>query len=274
MKKILFYLSLASVLLGLSLVCIPVFAQSSSVAVVGVSTASSTARKTARLEATATRLQTRANTEIDRRVTALNKLQTKIQEMKKVTDTEKSSLTSAVQAQINLLNNLKTKISADTDSATLKTDVQSITKAYRIYALILPQTSILAAADRLSSTTDLLSAFETKLQARIATDQTAGKDVTSTQASIADMTAKIADAKTQAQAAIAGVSGLVPDNGDKTIAASNLAALKTARNAIKTGTQDLKTAYKDGLAVRLDLKKIEKVTATSTSSVASTTVSQ
>ena len=264
MKKT-FSFGILIIALGLLVASTPVFANTPAMST------TTTARKIAKLEATAVRLQTRANTEIDRRLGALNKLSTKIQDMKKISTTDKNAFVATTKSQINTLNDLKIKIGADTDAATLKTDVQSITKSYRIYALILPQIAIAAAADRLSSTTDLLVALQTKLQARIVTDQTAGKNVSALQTNMTDITAKIADAKLQIQAAVSGVAELKPDNGDATILAANNTALKTARTAIKTGTQDLKTAYKDAQAIRLSLKKIEKATATSTAVTASTT---
>ena len=63
------------------------------------------------------------------------------------------------------------------------------------------------------------------------------------------MTAKISDAATQAAAASAEVSGLMPDNGDKTVMASNTAALKDARSKIQAATKDIQAAYKDAQAV-------------------------
>ena len=78
------------------------------------------------------------------------------------------------------------------------------------------------------------------------------------------MNAKIAAANAQSTQAIAGISNLKPDNGDKTVMTANTTALKTARTAIKTGTQDLKDANKDAVKVRQDLQSFAPVTATTT----------
>ena len=59
------------------------------------------------------------------------------------------------------------------------------------------------------------------------------------------MNAKIADANTQAKAAVSGISGLQPDNGDQTVMQSNTAALKAARVDIQTAQNDLVAARKD-----------------------------
>ncbi len=189
--------------------------------------------------------KSKANLEIDRRVTGLTKLIVRIQEMKKINDSEKSSLTGIVQNEINSLNSLKAKIAADTDVAALKADVQSITKSYRIYALVIPQATIMAAADRILGTVSSTNELVIKIQARITEAQTAGTDVSSLQATLADLTAKLADANTQAQTAITQVSGLVPDEGDQAKFDANKQVLKDAREKIRTAHQDLQTARKD-----------------------------
>ncbi|HAO64846.1 TPA: hypothetical protein DCQ44_02590 [Candidatus Taylorbacteria bacterium] len=231
------------------------------------STASSTLmRQALKLDATNTRLQGQADKEITRRLDLLNKMAARIEEMKKVSAAGKASLSTDLQAHVNLLNNLSTKIKADTDAATLKSDVQSIAKAYRVYMLVMPQLQITVAADRLASTSDLLTNFALKLQERITTSQTAGTDVTALQTLLTDMNAKIADAKVQAAAAIAKVTGLTPDSGDAAVQASNQFALKAAREDIRVGTQDIKAANKDANQIRVGLNVHVKANATSTAS--------
>lgn len=278
MKKTL--ISFAAVaFVGVIMLASPVFAQNERLNTKPViksitaasSTASTTIKRAAKLDQETARLQTRAGQEIDRRIAGLNKLQDKIQGMKKISASDKTSFATTVQGQINLLENLKIKINADIDAATLKADVQFITKAYRIYALILPQIEIVAAADRLASTTGLVSAYAAKLQIRITAAQTEDKNITPLQLLLTDMNAKISDANVQSAKAIVGVISLKPDNGDKTLMASNTTALKAAQTIIKTGTQDVKDANKDALKIRAGLKAFTSTTATST---ATTTISR
>jgi hypothetical protein len=187
----------------------------------------------------------RADAQIDARITALNNLEARIGQMTKVTSDQKASLDASIQASINDMTALKAKIDADTDNATLKADIQSITKSYRIYILVLPQGRITAAADRIITIVGLFNDLSLKLQARISAAQAAGQNVTALNASLSDMNAKTADANVQAQAAINEVVVLKPDNGDKTIMASNDAALKDARAKLKVAMGDLKTARQD-----------------------------
>jgi hypothetical protein len=196
-----------------------------------------------------TAAKTRADREIDARIASLVKLQTRINEMKKISASDKASLTATLAGAVTSMTNLKAKIDADTDNATLKSDIQSITKSYRIYLLVLPQGRIMAAADRSLTTADLFADIHTKLAARIATAEAAGKDVTALKASLADMDAKAADAKAQAQGAIDLVANLKPDNGDKTIFQSNQTAFKNARTKIRAATADLHTARKDANSI-------------------------
>ncbi len=105
----------ATIVSGLLLgVALPAFAQ----------TETSSTRAAARQAALITRAQGRADQEIARRVAALNVLNTRIQAMQKLSADEKTSLASAIQAQLTELATLKTKIDADTDATTLKTDIQ------------------------------------------------------------------------------------------------------------------------------------------------------
>jgi hypothetical protein len=212
---------------------------------------------------------TRADTEITNRLDALNKVSARIQDIKNLDATDKASLSSEIQSQIDTMNGLKTKIDADTDAATLKTDIASITADYRIYALVIPQAQIVAAADRLKTIALDLSIVATKLQSRMTAAQAAGNDITTLQASLADIQAKTSDAQTQAQAAVSAVASLTPDQGNQTTAAANEAALKQARAALKTGTADVQAARKDAGSI-IKALQVFHTPSSSASSTAST----
>lgn len=212
----------------------------------------------------------RGDTDIEARITALTKLNTRVQEMKNGSAALKANIASQIQTNISNLTALKAKIDADTDAATARSDSQSIFNSYRIYALLVPQTWILASADRVTAIAQLMTTLGAKIQARISADQAAGKDVTALAAAYADMNAKIADANTHAAAAEASVSGLTPDQGDKTKAAANRAALVAARGHIKMAAQALQAARADIKTILQGLKALGG----SASVTASTTVSQ
>lgn len=230
-----------AVLLGLATLA-PVFALAQTNVGVSASTSVSGSAKFTALE---TKAKDKGDKEIDRRIAALNDLNTRVQAMQRVSDAFKQSLNATISAEISSLTALKAKIDGDTDSATLKADIKSITDGYRIFALVLPQGRIAAAADRIATIVNMLGTLGSKLQARVQTAGAAGNDVTALNALLADMSAQLSDAQTQAQAAITVSATLQPDGGDKTKMASNLSALKQARADIVAAQKDLAAARKD-----------------------------
>lgn len=212
-------------------------------------TASTTA-ETARIA----RAKDKAAQEIDRRIEALTSLMTRIDAMNKVSDTLKANLKTNVQTQIDGFTALKAKIEADTDLATLKTDIKSITESYRIYMLVLPQGRISAASDRMATIINMMASTGTKLQARINAAAQAGNDTTAVAAALADLGTQLTSAQTHAQTAINTVAPLVPDNGDKTVIESNKAALEKARQELKAGQAAIVAGRKDIATILKGLK--------------------
>ncbi len=200
-----------------------------------------------------TNLRTRAGLEINRRVASLNKLITKIGGLKRLTADQKSSLTIQVQTEITNLNTIKTKIDADSDLETLKTDTKSIVTSYRVYALFMPKIEILAASDMLIETSDKISSIAAKLQTKVDEAKVKGKDVTALQTTISDIQGKIADAKTQAQNAQNAVIPLTPDGYP-----GNKATLQSARAMLVAGRKDLEAIRLAIKTVRLDSQTFRK----------------
>ena len=148
---------------------------------------------------------------------------------------------------------LKTKINADTDMATLKTDVQSITKSERVYMLVVPQTAILSAADRINTVATMLSGIQAKLASRLAALPAGGSNPT-LNSDLSDMQAQINNALTEAQSATSDVANLQADNGVQSTLAANNVALKNARAQIVNAQKDLKAAQKDARDILQGLK--------------------
>jgi hypothetical protein len=248
-----------------------VSASASASANTSTSGAGTSVTASAKLTAAETKAITRGDTEIDRRTAALTDLNTRIQAMQKVTDTFKAGISASITNEISTLAGLKAKIDADTDITTLKTDIQSITASYRVFALVLPQGRIAAAADREVTLVSMMSTLGTKLQARIQAAQQGGTDVTAMNASLTDMAAKLKDAQTQAEAAVTASSSLTPDGGDKTKMAANTTALKTARADLKAAQTDLVAARADVKTIITALGKVKTSTTASTTTTTTTT---
>jgi hypothetical protein len=221
---------------------------------------------TAKLDAKATAAKAKGDQEIDRRIQALNDLNTRVDNMQRVTATFKQNLSGNIQTQITGLTQLKAKIDADTDLATLKTDIQSVTQSYRIFALVLPMSRIAAQADREVTIITMMNQLGAKLQARISAAQQAGGNTSALLATLTDLSNKLADASTQAQAGVSVSAALTPDNGDKTKMAQNAAALKTARADLEVSQKDLIAARKDVQTIIAGLAKLPTGTASSSAS--------
>lgn len=185
-------------------------------------------------------LKARATADIDKRVTRLNAQITRVGDMERLGAEQKASITAELSAQVTTLTALKAKIALDADVATVKEDMKTIAKAYRVYLVTMPKAAITAAADRIMNVAAQMEAFSTKLSARVSASTSA--EVTT---ALSNMNTKIADAKVQAQAGAALVANLSADNGDTAIAAANAEALKAAKVKIDAAQQDLKTARKD-----------------------------
>lgn len=183
--------------------------------------------------------------EIDRRVDSLSKLIDKINAMKKLSATSKSAFSSQLQTEIDSLNSLKTKIQADTDIDTLKTDLQSVVKDYRVYALYLPKMRIFIAADRLGVAADNLSGYSQTLSSKINEKETAGEDMSEEKQTLAEINSLVTSAKDKYSQAIALATPLLPENYP-----DNKDTIKQAQDLIKQGAKDLKSAFEKSVELR------------------------
>lgn len=229
----------------------PVFADTATGASLNTTVKTATGTK---LLATETKLRDKSTADIQKRIEDLTALSARISTMTHLSASTKTSLTALIQSNITELTALQAKIAAETIGTNLKADVASIATSFRIYRLIEPEIHILAAADRAGTIGDMMTAMNAKFDSRIAAATAAGKDTSAITSARADMTAKIADSKIQINAAIAGVSALSPDNGDKTILASNTAALQKARADLRVASSDLTAANKDIKSIVAALK--------------------
>ena len=271
-------IAILSVGLGALLIAstaLPAFAQTG--VGLGVSASATTSVGSVTVSATLiAKVQARADEEITRRLTALNALATRVSEMKNLSASEQTTLATNIQTQITAMNTLQTQIAADVAAnnvTQLRADVKSITISYRIFILIIPQGYIEAASDRVETIVGIMNDLGTKFQTRITAAQTAGDNVTAVSATFADFNAKVSDANTQAQTAVAEVVSLMPDNGVQSVMQSNTAALKDARSKIQTAQQDFVAAHQDAQTIATDLKSFE-VSPSATTTVTATTSTQ
>ena len=199
------------------------------------------------------RLKEKAVREIDRRIASLTKLIERINAVKRLTTDQKNTMVGQITTEITNLTTLKTKISGDTDIVTLRTDVQSIVKSYRIYALYIPKITIIANADKILNLIEgEMATLTAKLQLRIDEAKAKGINVDAMVSLMTQRKEKLDEATTQANNAIAKVTALTPDGWP-----GNISELQAARDMLKTARKDLNDAQKFASQVRVQLVQVK-----------------
>jgi hypothetical protein len=210
-------------------------------------TPSATPSNTQRLAA----LKAKGAAEISRRITNLNSALGKLQASKTLKATDKQTLVSQVQAELNGLAALNTKLAADTDLTTARADVQSIYTDYRVYYLMLPKTRLVSAADSFDVVEGKLTDLAAKLQARITAAKNAGQNVAAAQADLNDLTSKNQAAASISTGMIPGLLALQPSDYN-----SNHQVLTSYRQQLATAKTDLTAAVIDAKEIVAILKAL------------------
>lgn len=206
--------------------------------------------------------------EIDKRIENLNKTIEKIVGAKNISESDRLSLKSSVEGEITRLEALKSKISSSTDLKTVQADTKTVISGSRINALVIPKITILASVSKVNTVATMLDTVALKLQTRIDTIKTEGKDVSKAETLMLDVKSNISKAKEEALTAETTIKNLVADNGDKTKLADNNTNLKSARESIKKAQQYLaKTRGLEGqITAMLNPEYKERATTTKATS--------
>lgn len=230
--------SLASSLTVLTMAVLPTSALSTPKSLAASTNGTSSADK-ARIQ----RIITRGNAEIDRRLATLKSLAGKVSGTTKLTASDQASLVSEVSDETTGLTNLRAKLDADTTVADAQTDAQSIITGYRVYALVVPKIGLVKTADDQQVAEAKFLALVPKLQSRIDTAKAAGKNVSSLQSGVNDMTTNLNNAQAISASVESSVVILQPSdiNADHTILSGYRDKLKTAQTDIRTAVSDAKS---------------------------------
>lgn len=199
-------------------------------------------------------LKDRADREIDRRVTSLTALMSRITDLKRLTAGQKSSFSSQIQANISDLERVKTKIANDSDLAAMRSDVKSITESYRIYLVFIPKIHFLAAIDATASAQTKLGNIATELDGKLKTLAANGADVSHLQADLNDMNARLSDASSQTSALENKLITVTPDGypGNRTV-------LVDGKNTMASIRKDLADARADARKIVDGIKSLAAV---------------
>lgn len=146
------------------------------------------------------RLKQQGDKMIDKRITSLNALITRINNDKNLTSDEKTTLSSDVQNAINGLTALKTKIAGDTTVADLKTDIKQIIINYKVYEILEPKMRILMIIDNLQDISNRLGLLSPKLQTFINDLKAQNKNVSDLQILLDDINSSLSVINTKLSA--------------------------------------------------------------------------
>jgi hypothetical protein len=174
---------------------------------------------------------------IDQRVRDLTKSKTKIAKSK-LTDAQKTTLTTKVDEQIAKLNDLRAKISSGTDLVEVKALVQSIYTDYRIYAVFLPKISLYEAIyghqNYLTKLNDYLASWQTKIDQL---KEKHKKDIDARQADLDKAKAIVPTIQPKLDVLMQKTNELVPSDYPATY--------KTEIDAIRAGLKEISGLYKN-----------------------------
>jgi hypothetical protein len=184
-------------------------------------------------------LKAKGATEIDRRLQNLAGALDKLSNSTTLTAADKAALTKQLNDEVSGLTALKTKLAAETTVAGARADVQSIVLDYRVYALMLPKTRMMASADRFAVVETKL----TKLHDELAAKATSSAD----KSKLADMSSQIANASAQTTKLETELLALQPTdyNANHAVLVTYRAAEKTAHDALVAARDDAKTVIDD-----------------------------
>jgi chromosome segregation ATPase len=195
-----------------------------------------------------TNLKTKGAAEIDRRVANLEAALAKFADSKNLTQSDIAELSKQIQTELTNLKALKAKLAAETDIAAARADVQSIVTDYRVYALVLPKTRLVASADRFTAAETKLTALHDQLETKAKAQTSSSYSLSAAEVKLQDMSAKITDAKAKSDSLVAKLLALQPTdyNANHTVLVAYRESLKTAQTDLKAARDDAKSVI-DGL---------------------------
>lgn len=213
------------------------------VALVAVSPVFAAASLTTAQQDRLTVIKTRGDQEISRRLSELSKLTAVINNATKLTASDKSALSSEISGAVSGLTALKTTLDNETTLDAARTDAQSILTEYRVFALVMPKVHLLKIADDQVAAATKLSDAAIKLQTRLKSLKTSGKDVTALQATLDDMTTNIASAQKISSTIQSSISSLQPTdyNSNHSVLVGDNAQLKASHASLVKARQDAQT---------------------------------
>ena len=188
--------------------------------------------------------------EIDRRLTLLGTLASRVSGSTTLTDADRLALSTGISSTVSGLTALRATIDGETDVDALKADIRKIVTDYRVYVLVTPKTGLVIAADTLQVGYTKFDAVDQRLADAIAAAKAAGKDTTKAQADYDAMTSKVDQAERLLTPVVGTIIGLTPADYN---AGTAHPALVDARTTLRQVRGLFAGARADARACRADL---------------------
>ncbi len=191
----------------------------------------------------------RADELINNRINSLNRLIARIQNDKRLTDSQKASLISDIQTNISGLNTLKAKIDADKDLQTALTDGKQIFTNFRIYAIFEPKIRLLITLNNMKDTVTRLQGLVPQIQTLIDNLKSQGKDVSGLTPLLSDISSQLSTMQTTIDTDITTVQGVTINSANPEVTFSKVKAdinaiIKTGFNKIREDIEQMRLIFR------------------------------
>lgn len=183
------------------------------------------------------RLKARCQEAIAKRLTALEAAANRLGDAKHVSDEHESTLAGIIDDTVASLTALGGEIAADTEAEALRAHCRSIFEDHRVFALVLPRTRLVVAADTAVAAADRLDQVADRIEQAIDKAEANGQDVTPARADLEAMRTKVDSARETASGVPDSILDLTPVDWN-----DNHEVLSPAREDLRSARGDLKAA--------------------------------
>ncbi len=193
-------------------------------------------------------LKARCREAITKRLTALDTASERLAGAQHVTDDHEATLAGIIDDTVASLTALDAQIAADTDPEALRAHCRSIFEDHRVFALVLPRTRLVVAADTAVAGADRLDRVADRLESAIDKAEAKGQDVTQARADLEALRAKVDSARETASGVPDSILDLTPAdwNADHEVLSPAREELRSARGDLKAA-RDLARGIVSGL---------------------------
>jgi len=182
--------------------------------------------------------------DLQKRVTELGILQTRLAASGKVTKSDRAALQSDIAGDLSAMHGLETQVSGDTTCAALVSAAHTMVFTYRVFLVMAPKTDLVIVADTESAVATQIQAAESRIESAINASGKTGKKAAAAEHAFG----ALETATASALKALDGVSA--------TVMAQTPAGSPGNRPILVQARKSCETAYTDLRQARVDLAKI------------------